>query len=350
MCIRDRIWPKDEDLDTWFESYRSYALWGARLAKQYKVELLVIANEMTSMTSTLLPPGELAPFEYFADEERTALVRKDLVECAKRVEDTDLAFVDGGSSSDLEALLLEQDAARRAWSLEVTGGGTLEQMRDHLSLRMARIDAHWRKIIADVREVYSGPVSLGANFDSYDRVGFWDALDAVGVTSYFKLRLWGVEGKEQEAALRSGWRQVAKGLEAVTQGKPLYLLELGWTRKSGSTVRPWSYDRVEVLETVGEVEEGAAQPLTCVHWASQPDDLLERTRAMEALVDVVKSGDFPSLRGFSLWKLTTRDYHWDGEPFAILLPSKLQDGGVQEDDLRLLRAAKELGQLLHTER
>ncbi len=340
------IWPSDQDLDAWFDSYRDYALWGARLAKEHGADLLVLANELNSMTSTLLPEGELGPYEYFLDPERTAKVRDDLVRCAEQVEARDLSWLDGGTSADLDAVLSEEDAARRAWTVAATGGGDRDAMRARLGPRLARMDSRWRGIIRDVRRIYRGPVSLGANFDSYDRVGFWDELDAIGVTSYFKLRLWGEEGAAQEAALLDGWRGVAAGLQAVALERPVYLLELGWTRKAGSTVRPWSYDRVEVLETVGEVEEGAAQPLTCVHWRSQPEDSTERARALEALNAVVREGGFPSLRGFSLWKLTTRDYHWAGEPFAIQLPAAVQDGAVRPEDVRLLEAAAELGRLL----
>ena len=48
---------------------------------------------------------------------------------------------------------------------------------------------------------------------------------------------------------------------------PVVLFELGWTRKAGSTVRPFSYTRVEALETVdanGEPADLTAPPVVLV--------------------------------------------------------------------------------------
>ena len=67
---------------------------------------------------------------------------------------------------------------------------------------------------------------------------------------------------------------------------------------------------------------------------------------MRALVTVVESGSFPSLRGFNLWKITTRDYHWEIEPFALLLPTGGPDTRDIPEDRALLRDAVYLRQLL----
>jgi hypothetical protein len=343
------VWP--EDLDAWFANYRAYALWGARLARDNGVEVLVLANEMNSMTSTLVPEGELAPYEYFLDAERTARVRADLVACAEQVQSAELAWSDGDRFDDFDAVLRDEEDARRAWARTVTGGGDRDAMRAVLTARSAALERHWRMLIEDVRAIYKGPVSLGANFDSFEKVGFWDAVDAIGVTSYFPLRRWKDDDPD---ALKAGWRRVAQGLEAAAtmddeSTRPIYLLELGYTRKAGSTVRPWSYSRVEVLETIGEVGEGEAPPHTCVHWASQPEDAGERARAIGALADVVEEGGFPSLRGYSLWKLTTRNYHRRDEQFAILLPADHRDSTPEPADDELLEDAARLGRSLRGE-
>ena len=341
------VWP--EDLDAWFAEYRAYALWGARLAQEEGVELLVLANEMNSMTSTVVAEqGELAPYEYFLDPERTGRVRQDLVACADSVKAAELSWSDGEESGGFDAALRDEEEARRRWARTVTGGGDREAMRATLKQRGGELEVYWRRLIEEVRGVYKGPVSLGANFDSFERVGFWDAVDALGVTSYFPLRRWRDDDSE---ALRQGWRGVAQRLEAAATlddgtRRPVYLLELGYTRKAGSTVRPWSYSRVEVLETVGEVLPGEAPLHTCVHWASQPEDAGERARAVGALADVVEEGSFPSLRGFSLWKVTTRDYHRRDEQFAVLLPVEHRDNTPNAQDSALLEHAARLGERL----
>ncbi len=350
-----RIHPRDEDLDAWFDNYRGYALWGARLAREYDVDLLVVGNELNSMTSTRFPDEAIDPHGYFLDPERTAAVRDDLVACAdsviERGDGSDLTHWDGGRFDTLHDQLVDAEAARRAWALEVTGGGDPAAMRARLEARGERLEAAWRGLIDDVRRVYRGPVTYGANFDQYHRVGFWEALDAVGVTSYFPLTLWGADGDTRRAAMADAWAGVAAGLTAAAtldedEVLPVYLLELGWTRLAGSTVRPWSYDRVDVLESIGEVEPGAAQPLTCVHWASQPERPEERVEALRALADLVDGGGFGALRGFSLWKLTTRDYHHAGEKFAVLVPADVRDNTPRPADRAMLEQAARLGRLL----
>lgn len=350
-----RIHPQDDALDGWFANYREYALWGARLAAEYDVELLVIGNELNSMTSTQFPDEAINPHEYFLDPDRTAKVRDDLVACAdaviERGDGSDLTHWDGGRFDTLDAQLIDAERARRDWAIEVTGGGSLEEIRTTLEARGRDLDTRWRALIVDVRDVYAGPVTYGANFDQFQNVGFWDALDAVGVTSYFPLSLWG--DPDPVPAMDAAWTDVAARLTAAgTIGEdplPIYLLELGWTRLDGSTVRPWSYDRVDVLETVGEVEPGAAQPLTCVHWASQAEDSEERVAALKSLADLVEADGFEALRGFSLWKLTTRDYHHAGERFAVLVPADVQNNTPNAPDRAMLREAARLGRLLQAQ-
>jgi hypothetical protein len=43
----------------------------------------------------------------------------------------------------------------------------------------------WRRVIGRVREAFPGPLVYSANFDTYGRIAFWDALDFVGVSAYF---------------------------------------------------------------------------------------------------------------------------------------------------------------------
>jgi hypothetical protein len=42
--------------------------------------------------------------------------------------------------------------------------------------------SNWRKLIKDVRKIYRGELTYFASADSFEKVGFWDALDVVGVS------------------------------------------------------------------------------------------------------------------------------------------------------------------------
>ncbi len=52
---------------------------------------------------------------------------------------------------------------------------------------------NWRKLISDIRGVYSGKLTYSANWggspsvDEKDHIQFWDALDYIGLSGYFNL-------------------------------------------------------------------------------------------------------------------------------------------------------------------
>ncbi len=314
------IWPRDDQLELWMQRYRDFVLWGAGMAAREGVDLLAVGNELSSLASTL--PVQQLPdlYAYWIDPERVAAVRSELVRCAAQVMEEgrgdDLVQLDGGRYRDLEAMLGAEEQVRRAWVHAITGGNP--RNLGHLNARRGRYERFWRRLISAVRDMYGGGLTYGANFDQYDQVGFWDALEYVGVNAYFPLGLYGLESESRVPRMEQAWRRIGERLASVVPSRPTILLELGWTRWLGSTVRPYSYSRVEVLETAAEA---APEPdsLTCVHWATQPTDASERVAALQALSNVVQAGAFDTLRGFILWKLTTQSEHRAIEPFAVLL-------------------------------
>lgn len=356
------IWLDDDDIAAWFRTYREFALWGAALAAAEDVDLLAIASELNSLTSTIAVDELPGLYAYFLDAEQTAAVRARLVSCAAAIRPEDLApdlrFVDGGGYETLDEYLLAQEAADRAWTQHVTGASYAADVDlDRLNARRAVYERHWRDLIAEVRTVYAGPLSYAANFDQVQEVGFWDALDVVGANAYFPLSQRGMVGERLEEALTASWLRIAAELNGLADREggpgrvlPVMFFELGWTRKAASTVRPFSYHRVEVLETVPPPGSAAGVSLTCVHWATAPEDPFERVRALEALDRVVEQGAFPTLRGFTLWKLTTDPAHRRLEPFAVVIPASTDpgsDGGaVDTADRAFLHTAARLAQRL----
>lgn len=103
-------------------------------------------------------------------------------------------------------------------------------------------DEEWRRVIAAVRRVYSGRITYAANWDSLGKVGFWDAVDVIGVHGYFPL----AEGDSpDEAALRRGWEgplERLRALAAAEGGKPVVFAEIGYNRSPDAARRPWEYE------------------------------------------------------------------------------------------------------------
>ncbi|MEZ4237532.1 MAG: hypothetical protein R3F59_15575 [Myxococcota bacterium] len=100
-------------------------------------------------------------------------------------------------------------------------------------------EAGWREVIAGVRAVWAGPVTYAANWDAFERVPFWDALDVVGIQAYFPLVDGG--GVPDDAQLQAGWERVAARLRAFHQrtGKHIVFTELGFDASEGAAARPW---------------------------------------------------------------------------------------------------------------
>ncbi len=108
--------------------------------------------------------------------------------------------------------------------------------------RTTEHEAEWRQIIAAVRAVFPGRLTYAANWDSLDRVPFWDALDLIGVHAYFPLTL---EGSPSRTALEQGWdgplSQLAD-LSRAHQGKSVLFAEIGYARSPRAAAEPWLPD------------------------------------------------------------------------------------------------------------
>lgn len=105
----------------------------------------------------------------------------------------------------------------------------------------------WRRLIADVREVYSGELTYAANwYREVEEVAFWDALDFLGVQGYYPLATEGPDDPSAEPLptvedLVAAWEPHAGRLEALARrhGKPVLFTEIGYVSRPGATEEPW---------------------------------------------------------------------------------------------------------------
>ena len=105
--------------------------------------------------------------------------------------------------------------------------------------RLLSDDEPWRELIAGVRARSKAHLTYAANWDSYPQVGFWDALDTVGLQAYFPLS----EADEPDAAaLEEGWVKALGPLRELhaRTGKPIVFTELGYNRSLDAARTPWS--------------------------------------------------------------------------------------------------------------
>lgn len=100
----------------------------------------------------------------------------------------------------------------------------------------------WESLIGKVRGVYRGSLTYSANWDHFDGVTFWGALDLAGMTGYFELTE-KVEPSLEE--LRHRWSEGAKVIAGYGErvGKPVVLTEVGYPSQVGAASHPWDYTR-----------------------------------------------------------------------------------------------------------
>ena len=101
-----------------------------------------------------------------------------------------------------------------------------------------KFEARWRRIIAAVRAVYHGKLTYGGNWDSYQEVRFYDALDYIGVLAYFPLTRAPDPGEE---AILTGWQPHLQALRKLSShlGKPFLFVEVGYNESTRSASDPW---------------------------------------------------------------------------------------------------------------
>jgi hypothetical protein len=99
----------------------------------------------------------------------------------------------------------------------------------------------WREMIAEVRRIYSGPLTYAANWSGeVEGVAFWDQLDFVGIQAYYPLT---TAASPQVDALMRGYAPVAASLERVSarHRRPVLFTEVGWKSTTNGAERPWEW-------------------------------------------------------------------------------------------------------------
>lgn len=102
-------------------------------------------------------------------------------------------------------------------------------------------EADWRRLISDVRNVYSGKLTYAANwYKEFEEVAFWDQLDYIGIQAYFPL-----SDKETPsvAELKRSWQAHVETIRQVQRKfrKPVLFTEVGYRSMKDAAIRPWEW-------------------------------------------------------------------------------------------------------------
>jgi hypothetical protein len=99
-------------------------------------------------------------------------------------------------------------------------------------------DAEWRAIIRDIRAIYHGKLTYGANLQEVYDVPFWDALDFIGVSAYFPLATGATPNVGQ---IETGWKPVRTRLAALSARthRKVIFTEIGYPSREHALEKPW---------------------------------------------------------------------------------------------------------------
>ena len=133
-----------------------------------------------------------------------------------------------------------------------------------------RRDAQWRKLIADLRTVYHGPISYNTDKYQEENVSWWDAVDVISSSGYYPKGDW-----------ENQLRRIKKTVDKYD--KPFFFAECGCMSTEGSWNVPndWGYP--------GEV------------------NLEQQARWYQEMFDTAGRTDW--VQSFALW-----DWAWDQYP------------------------------------
>ena len=106
-------------------------------------------------------------------------------------------------------------------------------------------EEHWRRAIAAVREIYHGPLVYNTNHGKEMGVRWWDAVDYIGTSAYYRVA--DVPGETLENMQRRWEQQKARlaELSRVNGGKQILFMEIGCRSARGCAMMPYDFTHRE---------------------------------------------------------------------------------------------------------
>ena len=129
---------------------------------------------------------------------------------------------------------------------------------------------HWKVLIRDTREAFTGLLAYSANWDHYTGIRFWSDLDVIGLTTYHKLS--DAPGPALDE-LRGAWKPIRDKILSwrETVGLPVIFTEVGWCSQEGCSVVPWNYYHKEQATPAGHEEQRRNYQAFIDTWADEPE-------------------------------------------------------------------------------
>ncbi|OIP84933.1 MAG: hypothetical protein AUK44_01000 [Porphyromonadaceae bacterium CG2_30_38_12] len=160
----------------------------------------------------------------------------------------------------------------------------------------ARHPAYFRKLIAQVRRVYSGELCYAANFEEFSNVSFWDALDYIGIDAYFPLS--GQKTPTVEV-LTKRWATKIIAIKSISKkyNKKVIFTEYGYKSIDFAAYKQWENERISTTDKI---------------------NFNAQTNAYQAFYESVWQQDF--VAGGFIWKWYPQDEMYKDNPNSDYTP------------------------------
>jgi hypothetical protein len=100
--------------------------------------------------------------------------------------------------------------------------------------------AFWHQLIGEVRNVYRGKLTYAENWNAWEAVPFWPALDYIGIDAYFPLS---EKPAPTVGELVAAWQPHYRALRKMAHQvkKPVLFTEYGYRSTDFATREPWDF-------------------------------------------------------------------------------------------------------------
>ena len=122
---------------------------------------------------------------------------------------------------------------------------------------------YWKKLINQIKKIYSGNITYAENWDTFDQVPFLPSLNYIGVDDYFPISSLITPNKSD---LIKNWQPIKKRLKDLSKkhDKKIVFTEFGYQSKNYTTLKPWEHGKKSDVNLEGQ--KLALQALFHVFW------------------------------------------------------------------------------------
>ncbi len=107
-------------------------------------------------------------------------------------------------------------------------------------VKLTKYEKEWKKLISEIREIYSGKITYAAEGSNAFNINFWNELDFIGIDSYFQL----TDKTDPDIKdLENGWVKYENELSDLSKkfNKKIIFTEIGYKSVMGTAIKPWEW-------------------------------------------------------------------------------------------------------------